>query len=265
MLDGRVRQEVADARCLCCDQPRCLVLAVEHPHRVRGHPVTILGIEVSDVGLKMRHQGVGVDATCPGIAHRVHQQQDVAQADAAEHIPCERHDLDVDVRVGRTDRLHAKLMVLAHAASLGPFVAEMGRRVKDLPRHRWPVLNKCPHDRCSALWPQSELAIALVGELVHLFGDDIGAFTDASEHTEVLKHRTDDQAVPVQPSLRRKDGEQRLPPIGLWRHHVVSADRRLKRLASRHRVCSLMPLGLLAAAGKHSLRVVHGRDGAHAA
>ena len=116
----------------------------------------------------------------------------------------EGDDLDVDVGVGRADALDAHLVVLPQPAGLGLLVAERRRGVPDLPRRRRAVLDVRPGHRRGALRAQGDVAAALVLEVVHLLGDDVGALADALEHPDVLEHRRLDQAVAVAPGDRAK-------------------------------------------------------------
>jgi hypothetical protein len=69
------------------------------------------------------------------------------------------------------------------------------------------------------------VAVALVAEVVHLLADDVRAGAEPLEHADVLEQRAVDQAVPEplgHPGERR---DQRLPPGGRRRQHVLGADR----------------------------------------
>ena len=131
--------------------------------------------------------------------------------------------LDVDVGVGDADALDPDLVVLAQPARLRLLVAERRRGVPDLPRHRRAVLDVGPRHRRGALGAQGDVAAALVLELVHLLGDDVGALADPLEHLDVLEHRRLDQAVAVGVRDPGEGGQQGLPPRRLGRQHVLGA------------------------------------------
>ena len=59
------------------------------------------------------------------------------------------------------------------------------------------VLDEGPSHRRGALGAQRDVAAALVLEVVHLLGDDVGALTDALEDADVLEHRRLDEPVAV--------------------------------------------------------------------
>ena len=109
----------------------------------------------------------------------------------------ERDDLDVDVGVVDAQRLDAHLVVLAEPALLRLLVAERRRGVPGLPRHDRAVLDEGPDDAGRALGTQRDAAAALVLEVVHLLGDDVGALAHAQEDAEVLEHRRVHHAVAV--------------------------------------------------------------------
>ena len=143
--------------------------------------------------------------------------------------------LDVDVWIGRADALDADLVVLPVAAGLRALVAERRRGVPDLPRDVGSVLDERPGDRRRALGTQGHPAAALVLEVVHLLGDDVGALADPLEHADVLEHRRLDQPVAVPAGELGEGGEQRLPAGRLGRQEVLRALRRTEVGSLSHR------------------------------
>ena len=117
-------------------------------------------------------------------------QRHLAQAEPGEEVVGQRDDLDVEVGVGRAERLHAQLVVLAVAAVLGVLVAERGRHVPGLPGRHRVVLHVGPGDGGGALGAQRhQLAVAVL-EDVHLLADDLAALADAAqEDAGVLEDR----------------------------------------------------------------------------
>jgi hypothetical protein len=86
-------------------------------------------------------------------------------------------DLGVDGRVLLAEDLDVDLMELAVAALLGLVVAEHGAHVVVAHGRALevePVLHDGPDDRGGVLRPEGQGPPALVGERVHLFGDDVG-------------------------------------------------------------------------------------------
>jgi hypothetical protein len=65
------------------------------------------------------------------------------------------------------------------------------------------------------------VAAALVLEVVHLLGDDVGALADALEDADVLEHRRLEQPVAEAPGHAGEGGEERLPPGRLGRQDVL--------------------------------------------
>ena len=49
------------------------------------------------------------------------------------------------------------------------------------------MLDECPTDRCSLLWPKSDVAIPFVDEVVHLLRDDVGRFSHSMKYADVLE------------------------------------------------------------------------------
>ena len=127
------------------------------------------------------------------------------------------------------------LVVLAVAAGLRALVAERRRGVPDLPRHVGSVLHERPGHRRGALGTQRDAAAALVLEVVHLLGDDVGALADPLEHADVLEHRRLDQPVAVAARELGERGEQRLPAGRLGRQDVLRALRRTEVGSLGHR------------------------------
>ena len=170
-------------------------LGVEHAQRVAGQRLRGSARRArrrrprSARAARRRSGAVG------GLAERVEQQRHLAQPEALEEAPAEGDHLDVEVRVVGAEHLDADLVELAVAAALRLLVAEVRPGVPHLPRRRRTVLDERPAHAGGLLGPQGDVAAALVGEVVHLLGDDVGGLADALEHADVLHHRRDDLAV----------------------------------------------------------------------
>ena len=180
--------------------------------------------QVVGAAAQPRLQHLGVGGPVGRRAHEVHHQPPLAAARARQVGVPERDDLDVDVGVGasRCTRRPTWWCWRSRPAC-GLLVPERGRGVPDLPRHRRPVLHVGPGDRRRALRAQRDVAAALVLEVVHLLGDDVGALADALEHADVLEHRRLDQPVPEAPREPGERGQQRLPAGRLRGQHVLRA------------------------------------------
>ena len=165
----------------------------------------------------------GVGGPVGRRAHEVEDEPPLPEPERGQVRVAEGDDLDVDVGIRRADALDAHLVVLAQATGLGLLVAEGRRGVPDLPRHRRAVLDVGTGDRRRALGAEGHVAAALVLEVVHLLGDDVGALADALEHADVLEHRRLDQPVAEPPGEARERGQQRLPASRLGRQHVLGA------------------------------------------
>ncbi len=93
------------------------------------------------------------------------------------------------------------------------------------------MLDERTHDRRGPLGPEREPATALVFELVHLLGDDIGRLPHAEEHLEVLEDRGDDQAVAEAPGSTAERVDERGEPVRRRREDVVGPLRRPEDVA----------------------------------
>ncbi len=164
------------------------------------------------------------------VAHGVQPQRHLAQAEAGEEVVGQRDHLDVEVGVGRAERLHAQLVVLAVATVLGVLVPERGRDVPRLPRRHGVVLHVGAGDGGGALRAQRhQLAVAVL-EDVHLLAHDLARLADAAEeHAGVLEDRGDRQPVAGALDQRGEAGDRCLPPGRLGPEHVVHALRGLQR------------------------------------
>ncbi len=170
------------------------------------------------------------------VAHGVEPERDVAQAEPGEEVVGEGDHLDVEVGVGRPERLHPQLVVLAVAAVLGVLVAERGRHVPGLPRRHRVVLHVGPGDGGGPLGPQRhQLAVAVLEE-VHLLADDLAALADAAqEDAGVLDDRGDGEAVAGGLDQPGEAGARVLPAGRLGPEHVVHALGRAGRRRARGR------------------------------
>ncbi len=209
-------------------------LRVEHPQRVafeRRH--RLLGQLVEVVG-QVGRQRLDVRRPLVGLAQRVDQHPHPLQAQPVEEPPGQRDRLGVQVRVLGTQRLQPHLVELPVATLLGPLVAELRTGVPHLPgQHGGPVLGERPAHRRGQLGPQRHPATALVGEVVHLLGDDVGRLTDPGKHAQVLEHRRGQVAVAGQLGLVGEALHQRTAPLGLGAEHIPGTDRSCETLGSR--------------------------------
>ena len=83
--------------------------------------------------------------------------------------------------------------------------------------------------RRRSLRSEGELAVAAVGELVHLLADDVGALSDPLEDADVLEGRGL-QRPEAEPSRHLLvEVEEGQDPLGVGREDVGGADRRLER------------------------------------
>ena len=181
------------------------------------------------MGAPVAEQHVSVPAPRLRVAHRVHEQTEPAEA---EILPVEavreRDHLDVDGGIVDAQHLDADLPVLAVAALLRTLVAKVGGDVPDLPRRDGLVLRERTRHRRGAVGAQREVTATLVVEVVHLLADDVGGRAQLLHDLDVLEDGGDEHPESGAPRSRREGGDERLPPLGLGREHVVGADRRAK-------------------------------------
>ncbi len=185
------------------DGPGLLALGVEDAQRMVLDLGRVVGCEVIRPLAQPGLEHCGVGDPIGRRAHEVEDEPPLLQPECPQVVVAEGDDLDVDIGVGAADGLDADLVVLAQSAGLGSLVAEGGGGVPDLPGRVRMVLDEGPGHRRGALGAQRDVTVALVVEVVHLLGHDVGALADALEDADVLEHRRLDQAVP-EPGRRRR-------------------------------------------------------------
>jgi hypothetical protein len=174
-----------------------------------------------------------VTRTAHVVTHRVQLERQTPQTQPGEEIGGQRDDLDVEVGVGRTERFHPELVVLAVATGLGPLMAEGRGDIPGLPGDHRVVLDEGPDDRGGAFGPQGQQLPVAVGEFVHLLPDDLAALADTPvEDLGVLEERALDQSVAGPLDEIGEPGDDELPPPGLRPENVVRASRCSRRGAS---------------------------------
>ena len=57
------------------------------------------------------------------------------------------------------------------------------------------MFNERAANTCSLLWAQSNVSTTFVVEVVHLFGYNLGGFSESQKNIEVFKHRRDDVVI----------------------------------------------------------------------
>ena len=81
-------------------------------------------VERALVALEIRDQPGAERAPLLRAAERIHLQLEPFDAELSPQRRAHHHQLDVDVRIGKAQRFHAELVVLAVASLLRPLVAE---------------------------------------------------------------------------------------------------------------------------------------------
>ena len=158
-------------------------------------------------------------------------------AEAVEERVVELHELGVDGRVVRADRLDGGLPVLAVATFPRGAVAVHRRDREQLRRlgiavH--PVLDVGATDRRRPLGPQRQRAVGAVGEAVHLLLDDVGSLArGARKQRRVLEHGRQHLAVAVEPAQSLDLARHALPERHLCRNDVVGPAWSLDPVAHR--------------------------------
>ena len=216
--------------------PALLGLAIEDPERVLQVPGPVGRAQLVGPLGEEGAQERDVARTADTVAHGVQAQRHPAQAEAGEEVVGQGHDLDVKVGVGRSQCLHAQLVVLAVTAVLGVLVAERRRHVPGLPGRHRVVLHVGPGDgRCSLRTERHQLAVPVL-EDVHLLADDLAALADAAqEDARVLEDRRDGQPVAGALDQRGETGDRSLPARRFGPEHVVHALRGAERRRARSR------------------------------
>ena len=123
------------------------------------------------------------------------------------------------------DELDADLGELAVAAGLGLLVPELRALVPDLPRRGRPVLGVRAAHRSGQFRAQGQVLrrVALVEEVEHLLGDDVGRLTQALEDAEIFEDRRHDLTETGELGLTRESVDQGATTPGLGREDVARA------------------------------------------
>ncbi len=185
------------------------------------------------MGGEVRPQRLDVARPVVRLAERVDEEGHLAQAEPLEEAPAEGDHLHVDVGIVGAKDLDVDLVELAVAAPLRLLVAEHRAGEPHLPRRHRAVLGVGATHAGRDLRAQGDVATALVDEVVHLLGDDVGGLAHTVEHAEVFQQRGDDLPVtrrldqagePVDEAapagrLRREDVAH--PRAGLELGHVI--------------------------------------------
>ena len=233
---ARVAQVVQEVRRVLRRLPAFVGLAVEHAQGVLEVPRPVGRTELIGALGQERAEQRDVAGLADPVAHGVQLQLDLAQPETREEVVRQRDHLDVEVGVGRPERLHPQLGVLAIAPVLGVLVAERGRGVPGLPRRDRVVLHERAHDRRRPLRAQRHHLAVAVLEDVHLLAHDLTALADpAQEHAGMLDDGRQDQAVAGALHQRREPRHRRLPTRRLRPQHVVHALGRAEPAFGRDR------------------------------
>ena len=136
-----------------------------------------------------------------------------------------RDHVDIGLGIVGAEDLDPHLGELPVAPGLGLLVAELRALVPDLPRRHRSVLRVGPTDAGGQLGPQRESLrwVALVVEVEHLLGHDVGGLTQPSEHPEILEDRRDDFTEATQRRLVGEPIHERATPARFGREDVAGA------------------------------------------
>ncbi len=230
MGPARVAQMVEEVRGICGGGAALLRLAVQDPQRVLEVPRPVGRAQlVGPLGEEGAQERDVARAAHP-VAHGIQPQGHPAQAEAGEEVVRQRHDLDVEVGVGRPECLHAQLVVLAVTAVLGILVPERRRHVPGLPGRHRVVLHVRPGNGGRSFRAERHHLAVPVLEDVHLLADHLAALADAAqEHAGVLEDRRDGQPVAGTLDQRGEAGHRCLPARRFGPEHVVHALRAARR------------------------------------
>ena len=226
VLGGGVGVEVGDAGGGGDRRAVVRALGVEDAKRVACQRLATLGRQIGL--LEVRTEGSDIAGPVVGLPEAVHDEGDPAQAQALEELPAEGDHLDVEVRIVGAEHLDTDLVELAVPAALGLLVPEVRTRVPRLPGRQRMVLDERPAHAGGPLRPQRDVAVALVDEVVHLLGDDVGRLADAREDPDVLEQRGDDLAVAGGLDDLGEHGREASPACGFGREDVAHPRARLE-------------------------------------
>ncbi|MNJ36621.1 hypothetical protein D3C77_314160 [compost metagenome] len=158
-------------------------LAVEHAHWIALNP----GLTVLAQIVLHRHeeteQFVAIGCPARRIADRVQLYLDLLQAKLPAVLVTKRDNLGIDRRINCAYRFHPELVELPLASRLRALIAEHRAGIIQLRYVRLPVqfvLYIRANDSCRSFRPKRHAAVALIGERVHFFLDNIRRFPNAA-------------------------------------------------------------------------------------
>ena len=164
-----------------------------------------------------------------GFAEAVDDQRHLSQSQPGVELPGEGDDLDIEMGVVGAEHLDTDLVELTVPAPLRLLVAKIRTRVADLPWRGRPVFDERTTHTGGHLGPQSDVTVALVDEVVHLLGDDVGGVADPGEDPEILEQRGDQLPVACAFDHVGEDFGETAPATALGRKDVPHAGTGLER------------------------------------
>ena len=127
------------------------------------------------------------------VAECVQLQRGVVQdAELVQNLRAERNRFDIGERLRHAQQLDPDLVELSEPSLLGAFVAEHRPAIEIFERQVLRLAARNQHARHpgGALGAQRHLVATLVGEAVHLLGDDVRGITQgALEHLREFEDR----------------------------------------------------------------------------
>jgi len=140
-------QRVTQLRRARAQSPAFRALAIEDAQGVRGPLVAMLVAQFVGVRLEIGRQLRSITRSAVVVPEGVDPQTQRRQSKVRVQRGQERDHLHVGHRIVGAESLDAQLVVLAEPPSLGPLVAEHGRRVPGLERQHRGMLHKGPDYR----------------------------------------------------------------------------------------------------------------------
>ena len=181
--------------------------------------------------LQPGHQRCAVGLPILRRTKTVDFQLEATNAQLSQQIPGQSDHFHIAAGALRPQPLHTDLMKLTLATGLGPLIAEHRAGVPKLlgALAQQAVLQRRPHHRRGALWPQCAGTLTAIGEAVHLLAHHIGAFADATaEQIGGFQQRCSDLAETGAAEMLPGDCFDGLPALQSLRQQIHHAPEALQ-------------------------------------
>ena len=178
MLLALLVQEVQNRRSL---RNGCLIfffLRIQHPQRIfLQTTLTILRKTVFQRS-QIINQGLTIGSSTCCIAQTIQLQRHLPNSNFLEELSSHSNRFCICRWIFRAEALHPDLVKFAQATSLRPLIAEHRAHIIKLNwlLNLWRkelVFDIRTNDRCSSFWPQRDMTVSLIVEIIHFLGHNV--------------------------------------------------------------------------------------------